>query len=52
MIGKKGLDIKDAVEIGTVGGEDFKVSAQNFNLDMKREKVKGLWGGAIPECMK
>lgn len=52
VIGKKGLDIKDAVEIGTVGGDDFKVSAQNFNLDMKQEKVKGLWGGAIPECMK
>lgn len=47
VVGKKGLNIKDAVEIGTVTGENFKVKADGFELDLPMSEVKELYETAI-----
>lgn len=47
VVGKKGLNIKDAVEIGTVTGENFKVKADGFELDLPMLEVKELYETAI-----
>ena len=47
VIGKPGLDIKDAVEIGTVTGKEFKVKAEGFELDLPMKEVKELYETAI-----
>ncbi|WP_040929536.1 phosphoribosylformylglycinamidine synthase subunit PurL [Nosocomiicoccus massiliensis] len=47
VVGKKGLNIKDAVEIGTVTGENFKVKADGFELDLLMSEVKELYETAI-----
>ena len=47
VVGKKGLNIKDAVEIGTVTGENFKVKAEGFELDLPMSEVKELYETAI-----
>lgn len=47
VVGKKGLNIKDAVEIGTVTGENFKVKAEGLELDLPMSEVKELYETAI-----
>ena len=47
VIGKPGLDIKDAIEIGTVTGKEFKVKAEDFELDLPMKEVKELYESAI-----
>ncbi|MCK1976239.1 phosphoribosylformylglycinamidine synthase subunit PurL [Jeotgalicoccus huakuii] len=51
VVAKGGLDIEDAVEIGRLVGETFKVTAQDFEIKKKVKEIKAEWEGAIPTCM-
>ena len=48
---ESGLNIEGAVEIGKMTGTQFKVKAQNFEINRELAEVKKAWEAAIPSCM-
>ncbi|AKG73632.1 phosphoribosylformylglycinamidine synthase subunit PurL [Salinicoccus halodurans] len=48
---KPGQDIKDAVEIGRLTEDGFRIKTRDVTIERDLAEVAGAWEGAIPKCM-
>ena len=51
VIAPKGLDIKDAVEVGELTRDTFKLTTNTVTIDQTVKATQALWEGAIPQWM-
>ncbi|MFB9861502.1 phosphoribosylformylglycinamidine synthase subunit PurL [Salinicoccus siamensis] len=51
VIGAGGQDIEDAVEIGVLTEDAFKVATRDMTIERSLDAISNTWEGAIPKCM-
>lgn len=51
VIAPKGLDIKDAVEVGELTADTFKLTTNTVTIEQTVKATQALWEGAIPQWM-